>query len=205
MCISNYSSLRGDKLKPSCRCFFSIPFGTGACKRPVCIVWVIVSDHRSGLPLLKGTWFKQGWIVIFRNHKHRQIMTPSEVENKAVLNGKTQDLHALRDRSFLCWVRDNRETSLLVLFVCLFIYLGSNKLRMLYSTKKENSSLISEPVNFLCFCVYYWLMTEILKLKSQTLCLYVYMSVIPKGLYVSLYGCVTLSWIQMVLLDYKIS
>lgn len=99
MCISNYSSLRGDKLKPSCRCFFSIPFGTGACKRPVCIVWVIVSEHRSGLPLLKGTWFKQGWIVIFRNHKHRQIMTPSEVENKAVLNGKTQDLHALRDQN----------------------------------------------------------------------------------------------------------
>ena len=109
MCISNYSSLRGDKLKPSCRCFFSIPFGTCTCKRSVCIVWVIISDHRTGFLLLKGTWFKQGWIVIFRNHKHWQIMVPSEVENKAVFNCKTQDLHALRDQNNLILASEMAE------------------------------------------------------------------------------------------------
>lgn len=54
-------------------------------------------------------------------------------------------------RDLVSWVKDNRETNLLIF---LFVYLGSNQLRMLYSTKRENSSLISEPVNFLCFCVY---------------------------------------------------
>lgn len=89
----------------------------------------------------------------------------------------------------LCWIRDNRETSLLVLFVWLFIYLGSKQLRILYFTKEN--SLLSEPVNFLYFCVYSWLMTGI------KLC--VCMSVIQKVLHL-IYGCITFFQIQMVLL-----
>ena len=93
------------------------------------------------------------------------------------------------------WVSAGWETTekrVLVLFVWLFIYLGSKQLRILYFTK-ESSSLLSEPVNVLYFWIYSWLMTGI------KLCVCV--SVIQKSLYISFYGCITFFFqIQMVLL-----
>lgn len=91
--ISYDYSLRGDELKLSCRCFFSVLFGSGTCKRSVYVVLSMISDHGSGFLLLKGTWIEQGWLVILRHHNH-----------KAVLHCKTENLYAVRNQNNIVWL-----------------------------------------------------------------------------------------------------
>lgn len=79
--------------------------------------------------------------------------------------------------SMMCWdlVSIGQETTeKLVSLACLPIHLsGFKPIKNVVCHQEGEHSLISEPVNFLCFCVYSWFMTEISELKLLTLCLYV--------------------------------